>query len=302
MRYRDLDLNLLVVLDALLTDENVSRAAERLNLTQPAISSSLSRLRQHFKDDLLVKRGRRMVPTPLASGLRGPVREILVQLQDIADTRPHFDPASAKHTFVVVASDYVASTLLADAVSHLQSVAPQVTIVSRPLTEQNIERFVRGDWDLLIMPRVPAVSGLESRLLFREQFTCVAWAKNEAVGSRITLKQYLNQTHVIVAFDYPTLLGFDEVFLQQRNHQRKVSAVVPNFTLLPLFVVGTNYLATIHLRLARRFANSLPLKIVKPQIPFPEVEEWICWHRHRDRDSANVWLRDLFTSVAGRMQ
>src|SRR5262249_26314135 len=148
MRFRDLDLNLLVVLDALLAEENVSRAAERLRLTQPAISSSLGRLRRHFNDDLLVKRGRRMTPTPLAESLRAAVGEILAQIQDVADTRPHFDPASAKHTFVVVASDYVAATLLADAVARLQKVAPNITIVSHALTEQNIERFMRGDWDV----------------------------------------------------------------------------------------------------------------------------------------------------------
>jgi DNA-binding transcriptional LysR family regulator len=242
-----------------------------------------------------------MMPTRLAEGLRLPVREILMQLQDIADTRPQFDPASAAHTFVVVASDYVAGTLLADAVSLLQMAAPHITIVSRPLTEQNIERFARGDWDLLIMPRVAAITGVETKLLFRDKFTCVAWAQHESIGSRVTLKQYLNQTHVVVAFDYPTLFGFDEVFLRQRKLHRKISAVVPNFTLLPLFVVGTNHLATIHLRLARRFAATLPLKIVKPQIPFPDVQESVCWHRHRDRDSANAWLRNFLAGVAARM-
>src|SRR6185503_1186309 len=115
-----------------------------------------------------------------------------------------------------------------------------------------------------------------TQLLFRETFTCIAWSKNTSVGSKVTLKQYLNQTHVIVAFDYPTLLSFDEVFLRQRDHHRRVSAVVPNFTLLPLFVVGTNHLATIHHRLAHRYASSMPLKIVKPQIQFPSVEEHLC--------------------------
>lgn len=301
MRFRDLDLNLLVVLDALLAEQNVSRAAEQLHLTQPAISSSLGRLRLHFKDELLVKSGRRMVPTALAESLRAPVRDILVNVQQVADARPQFDPASATHTFVIVASDYVAATLLADAVSHLQRVAPNVTIVSRPLTEQNIERFVRGDWDLLIMPRIPSVTALETKLLFREQFTCIAWSKNDTVGTKVTLKQYLSQTHIIVAFDFPMLMGFDEVFLRQNGHHRHVSAVVPNFTLLPMFVVGTNHLATMHHRLARRLAKDLPIKIVKPQIAFPSVEEYLCWHRHRERDTAGMWLRQFLTEVAATM-
>jgi LysR family transcriptional regulator, nod-box dependent transcriptional activator len=251
MRFRELDLNLLVVLDALLTDTNVSRAAERLHLTQPAISNSLSRLRRHFHDDLLLKRGRRMVPTPLAESLRAPVRDALLQFQTIADSRPHFDPATATHNFVVVASDYVAATLIAEAVARLQTEAPGIAIVSHQLTERNLERFDHGDWDLLIAPRIPQIAGHHTRLLFRERFTCIVWAKNQAIGDTMTLKQYLAARHVIASFDDPNLMAFDEAFLKAQGHMRQIAAVVPNFTLLPLFVVGTQSIATIHSRLAR---------------------------------------------------
>ncbi len=301
MRFRELDLNLLVVLDALLTDMNVSRAAERLHLTQPAISNSLSRLRRHFQDELLLKRGRRMVPTPLAENLRGPVRDALLQFQTIADTRPNFDPASATHRFVVVASDYVSATLLAEATIRLQAEAPGIALVAHNLTERNLEHFDHGDWDLLIAPKIPAISGHQTRLLFQERFTCIAWTKNQTVGDTLTLKQYLDARHVVASFDDPNLTAFDEAFLNSRGHKRQVAAVVPSFTLLPLFVVGTQNIATIHGRLARRFAKTAPIRVVRPRVDFPYVEEFIHWHRHRDRDPANLWLRNFLIDVAATL-
>ena len=115
MHFRNLDLNLLVVLDALLVEESVSKTAERLNLTQPAISNALARLRHHFQDDLLVRLGRQLVPTPLAQTLRDPVRDALLQIQSIADARPSFDPKTEQRQFTIVSSDYVAATLLTEA-------------------------------------------------------------------------------------------------------------------------------------------------------------------------------------------
>jgi LysR family nod box-dependent transcriptional activator len=301
MRFRELDLNLLVVLDALLTDTNVSRAAERLHLTQPAISNSLSRLRRHFHDDLLLKRGRRMVPTPLAESLRAPVRDALLQFQTIADSRPNFDPASAKNRFVVVASDYVAATLLAEATIRLQTEAPGITLATHHLTERNLEYFDRGDWDLLIAPKIPAITGHHTKLLFQERFTCIAWTQSHVIGDALTLKQYLAARHVVASFDDPNLMAFDEAFLNSRGHKRQIAAVVPSFTLLPLFVIGTQNIATIHSRLARRFAKTMPIRVVRPRVAFPYVEEFLHWHRHRDRDPASLWLRNFLIDVASAL-
>lgn len=301
MRFRDLDLNLLVVLDALLSEENVSRAADRLHLTQPAISSALGRLRHHFKDDLLVKSGRRMIPTPLAERLRLPVNEALLQLRSICDQRPNFNPESATQSFVVVASDYAAATLLADAVVRLETVAPNLTIVSRPLNGRNIDRFIRGEWDLMITPRAPNIPEVHTSLLFQDRYTCIAWSKNASVGNTVTLKQYLSHSHVVIGFDKPTMLSLDEEFLRHGKHERRISAVVPNFTLLPFFVVGTHHLATIHTRLANRLVKNMPLKIVRPQMTFPVVDELLCWHRHKNQDAGNLWLRNFLVETASSL-
>ena len=224
----------------------------------------------------------------------------MIHFQSIADRRANFDPATAKQRFVIVASDYVAATLLADVTAQLEAVAPNVVIVSRSLTERNIDGFVHGDWDLMITPRAPVNSDIRSRLLFRERFTCIACAKNKSVGDSITLPQYLSQSHVVVEFDQPSMLALDEKFLSDAGHRRRVGVVVPHFTLMPAFVAGTSHIATIHRRLAQKVAKTLPVRIVRPKIAFPSVDEMLCWHPHKDQEAGNVWLRDfLIKSAAG---
>lgn len=301
MRYRDLDLNLLVVLDALLAEQSVSHAARRLNVTQPAISNSLSRLRRHFDDELLVKLGRRMAPTSLAERIQRPIRDLLLQAQTIADMRPTFDPASAQRTVKLISSDYVMATLLASATRRLAAEAPGMTIVSLPLSERNLEQFDRGDADLLIAPDTLILPGHPSRALFEDAFTCIAWSENAAVGNTLTLRSYLAQTHIVAAFEDARMMSFDETYLKGAGHHRRIGAFVPSFALMPQFVIGTNHIATIQSRLARQLMRSYPLKIVRPRIPFPPITETMQWHPHKGADPASIWFRDLLADVAASL-
>jgi LysR family transcriptional regulator, nod-box dependent transcriptional activator len=301
MHFRNLDLNLLVVLDALLDEQSVSKTAERLNLTQPAISNALARLRQHFQDDLLVRLGRQLVPTPLAQALHGPVRDALLQIQSIADARPSFDPKTEQRQFVVVSSDYVAATLLTEAVRRLAATAPGIALASAPLTDRNLMGLVRGEADLLIAPQSALIEAHPSRRLFEERFTCIAWDKNADAKSPMTLKQYLGHTHVVASFEDARMAPFDTVHLRTLGHERRIGGITASFTLLPYFIVGTPYLATIHTRLAKVAAHAMPLKILPPRIDFPVITEWLQWHRNRERDPANLWLREFIAEIAARI-
>ena len=299
MRFRKLDLNLLVVLDALIAEQSVSQAARRLHLTQPAVSNALARLRQHFHDDLLVKRGRQMMPTPLATSLRAPVRDALLQVQSIAEARPYFDASTAELEFTIVASDYVSATFLPKAVRRLTSVAPGIRINVVPLSERNFARLEHGEVDLAITPLDVPESVHPSCPLFEEKFTSIAWSRNNDIPERLSLDAYLAQTHVVAEFDDSRdMLPFDAVYLRERGHERKIAAVAFNFTLLPHMVVGTPYLATVQARLAKQYLKTMPLKIVSPQIDFPIIAERLQWHHNRDRDLANMWLRDFLTGIA----
>ena len=298
MRFHNLDLNLLVVLDALIAERNVSRAAARLNLTQPAVSNSLRRLRQHFHDELLVKLGRQMVPTPLAESLREPVRDALLHIRAIAESRPDFDPSMAEREFTIIASDYVAATLLTEATRRLADIAPNLCVHVLPVSERNALRLSQGDADLLIIPSDAVLPDHPHRLLFEDRFTCMVWSGNRAAKSPLSLTDYLAARHVVTAFDGDRTLTFDAVYLNERGYERTVAAILPSFNLLPLFVVGTANIATVLGRLARLYADSLPLRIVEPAIEFPVVSEHLQWHRNRENEPANRWLRDFLGEIA----
>ncbi len=301
MRFHRLDLNLLVVLDALLAEKNVSRAASRLNLTQPAISNSLSKLRRHFEDELLVKLGRQMVPTPLAESLREPVREALMNLQTIAESRPSFDPATVEKEFILVATDYVVAAFFPEAVQQLAKLAPGVSLRVLPVTERNIRLMGRGEADFIVTPEDTVSPEHPSALLFEERYTCIAWSQNKSVKAPLLLEDYLAANHVVTAFDSERMLAYDEAYLQRHGHTRNIVAVLPSFTQLPYLVVGTQNIATIHERLARLFAKNMALKVVPPAIEFPVLREAIQWHRNRDYDPANIWMREFLIDIASRL-
>ncbi len=298
MRFHDLDLNLLVVLDALIAERGVTRAAERLNLTQPALSNSLRRLREHYQDELLVKLGRQMVPTPLAESLRDPVRDALLHIQAIAESRPDFDPSTVTREFTVVASDYVAATLLTEAMRRLAEIAPGISVHILPVSERNMLRLGQGDADLLIIPSDAVVPGHPHRLLFEDRFVCLVWSRNRVLRSPLPLGDYLSARHVLTAIDGDRTLTLDAAHLNELGCERRIAAILPSFTLAPLFVVGTFNIATTLGRLARLFAERLPLKIVEPAIDFPVVSEHLQWHRNRENDPANKWLRDFLGEMA----
>ena len=153
MRFHHLDLNLLVALDALLTEANVSRAARQCALSQSAMSGVLARLRAHFEDDLLVQVGRKMVLTTLARSLAAPVRDLLLQAQSVAVTRATFDPSSSARQFVMMASDYVATVILADLNRALAKTAPGISVMLRPLGDPRMRGdFDDGKVDFVILP------------------------------------------------------------------------------------------------------------------------------------------------------
>ena len=301
MRFYKLDLNLLVVFDVLLSEKSVVRAAERLNLTQPAISNSLAKLREHFEDDLFVRSGRRMMPTYLALSMQEPIRHVLLELQSIAELRPDFDPRTASRTFTIAASDYASVTFLSTVARRLRKVAPEITIKVLPLTNANITLFGRGDIDLVLLPASMVVEDQPYMELFKETYTCIASRDNSSVGSRIDLPGYLDRAHVVAAIDTnERLIAHDEDYLQKKGHKRKVAVVTHGFSQLPYFIVGTPYLATVHLRLAKQAAKTLPLKIVKPNFKLPEVALMLQWHAARSGDAANSWIRTFIQDCAAK--
>ncbi|MCQ4159480.1 LysR family transcriptional regulator [Roseomonas sp. GC11] len=302
MRLHRLDLNLLIVLDAILENGSVSRTAEQLFLSQPAVSNALGRLRQHFGDELFVMVGRRLVPTPMASHLREPVRQFLALSREIAATRPHFDPATAERRFTFVCSDYIASLVLTRLVRELARRAPGMEVHHFSITSEALAKCAAGEFDFLIAPDHIGAANPRFQRLFTEEFVIIACAGNTALPPRITLEDFLQQRLVNARFGNFSRLSTAEEFLAQHGYRAQNRVLCSGFTLAAEMVIGTPYLALVHRRHALDRIRHLPLRIIEPDFRIPPIHENLYWRAPLDKEPSAVWLRDLIEEVAAELR
>ena len=300
MRLDRFDLNLLVVLDALLEERNVTRASARLHIGQSAASGALGRLREYFGDELLVPVGRRLELTPLAQSLVEPVRDTLLRARATIARKPGFDPTTAERRFAVCASDYVITVVLAQAMCHVAQQAPGLALdVSKP-PKDVVETFERGGIDLMVMPEQYA-SKLQhpQARLFEDTQVCMAWTGHASVGENLTLDAYMDLGHVAVRFG-DERSAFEEWFLPRYGKQRRIEASLDNFATAAQLVIGTQRVATLHRRMALNFAQHLPVRVVELPFSMPPLVEVMVWPRYLAHDPAHVWLREqLLETAAG---
>ena len=294
MHFRGLDLNLLVALDTLITERSISRTGERIHLSQPATSGALARLREYFKDELLVPVGRKMVLTPLAEELAQPVRQLILQAEGIIHRRPAFSPETSNRLFRLVMSDYVATVLMSQTLPELQRRAPGITLQISVLTSRT-DMVERGETDVLIMPKQYLSGQHPNEPLFSDDFVCIACARTTKLrGSAISMRDYLRLGHVVVRFgEQQQVPAFEERFMEHLSETRRIEVVTTGFTLVPQFVAGTTRIATVHRRLAEFYAAQFGLKILKPPVEIPPVAESMQWHTVRDADPGLRWLRGV---------
>jgi LysR family nod box-dependent transcriptional activator len=301
MRFRHLDLNLIIYLDALLAEGSVSRAAERVHISQSAMSDALGRLRDYFQDKLFIQVGRSMVPTPLAASMLQPIRDILLQVDSVASTNVQFDPRNSRRNISILASDYVTDVLLNRALLRMSREAPGITAEIRPFTGSFVQYFEQGNLDLLITPRGYATERHPSATLHTEDFVCVVWKGNTKIGKRLTFDQDKNLGHIRVTLGDWRISTYDEWFLKHRGEIRKIELIVPSFRMALQFVTGTERVLTCHRRHARMYAKQYDLKLVKAPFDIPPIELQMQWHKYRDQDPALTWFRGLLQSVARKI-
>ena len=303
MRYKGLDLNLLVVFQLLLEERNVSRAAVRLHITQPAVSAALARLRETFDDELLVPYGRRMMPTARAESLVPLVRELLARADAVLSTSQNFDPATSQRSFRLVASDLVTAVLIPRLLLLLQQRAPAIRIEVLAPNPQSLGELERGTLDLLISPEPFLVPGHPAELLFEETFVVAGWRDNPAlhgVAGAAVLDEaaYLAHGHVAVDMGPGAVPAFVEQHMSALGKERRIEVVVPSFAAVPRLLIGTQRLATMHRRLAELLAVSLPLQLVELPFPFPAMREMCQHHQARAGDAGLAWLRGMLRAAA----
>lgn len=303
MRLNGFDLNLLLALDVLLEERNVTRASERLHIGQSAASAALARLREYFGDELLTPVGRQLLPTPMALSLIGPVRETLSRAKATISIKPDFDPATVQRRFSLYASDYVTMVLLANVVVRLAKEAPGIALDIRHPPRDGVELFERDDVDLMIMPD-QYTSGLPhpKTPLFIDTHACMVWSHNEGVDTSLTFDQYLQMGHASVRIGDRQSVAFEEWFLPRYGVQRRVESSVDNFTCLPSLIIGTQRIATLHKRLAIYFSRLLPVRLVDVPFDMPPLVETLTWPKHLDDDPAHRWMRRMLLECASQLQ
>lgn len=291
MRFDGLDLNLLVALEALIEERHVSAAARRIHLSQPAVTGALNRLREYFNDELLVQHGRRMFLTPKAEALAEPVRRTLLQIRGEITRAGSFDPATTARHFVISASYYAYTILLADVVAKAATLAPAVTFEIVLPSEQAHERFDRAEIDLLLTLEPFALPGHTFTELWRDEEVIISW---EGAGfDGIDADTFFTCGHAVATFGIELRPSIADLFIERAGYNRRIEVKLPEFGALCQAIVGTRRLATMHRRYALHFAKIYPIKLHQTWVPFPDIVEGMQWHNVRDADPGLQWLTDL---------
>lgn len=300
------DFNLLLALDTLLSERSVTRAAERLHVTQPALSGSLLRLRQHFDDPLLLRVGREMELTPKARALIAPVRDALNAIDLALETQPVFDPASSERTFRVAMSDYCVHVYLPHILRLLAMLAPQLRLIVENVFGPSFLRLEGGDVDILVTHGDRSLFGREGRdvdlitdTLFDDDFVCVV-ALEHPLGAVMTKDDYVQYPHALAYFG-PDVRSVVEAEVERRGIVIKDTLHVPTFAGLLQMLPGTRLIATMQRKLAENLANPTTVRVIEPPIALGTLKETLIWHKRSDDDPGHAWLRQIMKEAAGRI-
>jgi DNA-binding transcriptional LysR family regulator len=301
MNLKSVDLNLLVSFDALVAERSVSRAAEKLGMTQSALSHALRRLRVTFGDPLLQRGPRGMEPTERALALRQPVRSVLAEIHSIMSGNAGFDPASSERTFRLSMSDAMSIEMLPGIVRRLRREARRIDLrVTTSGPREAGLRIVDDDVELAIgvFPHLPP--DVRHRELYRDKLVCVADRKHPLLRhGRMDEKAYLASPHVTVASHLDPGVQLDDIFAAM-GVLRRVVATVPHYLAVPALIRGTDLIANTRRRLVDVLRTSsglavfpIPVSMRVPDLSFQQI-----WHHRYDRDAGHRWLRELVLEAA----
>ena len=298
-RVDDLEINLLLTLDALLRDENVTRAAERLGITQSALSGRLNRLRQVLNDPLFMpsSSGRGVTPTPHALALKHELDQILERLREFAQKSQVFDPASSERTFRIAATDNPAAIIAPGLLPLIHARAPGVRIA---LTFPDMARIgahlERGDVDLFIGATDDVPQDLIGRTLFDDEFVTAQRIGHPRGTGALSLDEFCSLDHLLISSSGGLFSGIIDGALAEHGRSRRVSVSVQSYALAPLVLASTDCLCTLPRRFLERFTHSLDL--FEPPLELGKFALKLFWHSRMAADPAHQWLRSMVVEAA----
>ncbi len=301
MNLAGLDMNLVVALRALLAERNVTRAGQRVGLSQPAMSAALARLRRHFGDELLVRSGSGYELTALGTVLLDRAAAACELLERVFASQASFEAAGEEREFVILTSDYAVAVYGTRLAREVSALAPGIRLVFRrvPTAIAESPEALLSTVDGLLMPH-GVISGLPAADLFRDTWVCVVAADNPQVGEHITLQQLAELPWAVYQRVLDASVGRQ---LSTLGIEPRVQVSVDSFQLLPALVAGTSRVAMIHARLARHLGLGPATGVRLLPCPFDAVpvQEALWWHPVHTRDAGHIWLRDTAVRVAATM-
>lgn len=291
------DMNLIKVLDAVLSERSVSRAAVRLGVSQSAVSHALAKMRKDFQDPLFVRSPQGMVPTERAERMIPFLRTALAATERLLDDPEHFDPMTTRRSFTIAAADMFGLVLLPSLIGQLVSKAPGLDLDMRPNTTAPLGALENAALDLAIGVFHDPPSSLRRQRLFDDEFVCLVRRNHPSIQDVLTLDAYIETPHGLVApAGRPG--GVVDTILARQGLSRRVALRVPNFLVAPMVTAGTDLVWTLPSRIARIFADYLPLRIFPPPIDIPTFTISQLWHERSQHDPGHRFLRSTMAAVA----
>jgi DNA-binding transcriptional LysR family regulator len=305
MNLAAIDLNLLVAFEALMEERHVTRAAERIGLAQPSMSSALRRLRALFADELFLRAGAGMQPTEKALALAGPIGEALRQIRSALVPDQGFDPAIARRRITIAATDYGDLVVVPELTRLLRIEAPGIDLAVRPLTDATVAlaKLERGELDALIGGHLPESPRCVRHRVFEERFVCVRDTARTNRSERLSLKDYATLPHALFsAAGGDSLPSVIDALLARHGLKRRVAVTLAHVVAVPFAVAGTDLIATMAERVARRFTHLADIAVVAPPIDIPAFAIDLIHTSRAARDPALRWFLDAADRCARRLR
>ena len=296
MKLSDVDLNLFVVFDAIYTEGNLTRAGEIIGITQPAVSNSLSRLRNLFNDPLFVRTADGMVPTPVAQNIIGSVRQALGLIRSSVQESEFFDPSVSNKRFRISTNDLSQAILLPRIFRLLKSTAPDIAIDCYQVHRRDMSiELASGNLDLAIDVPLTPDPQIKQMSLFSNPYVCVIREDNPLVGDDLDLDTYLNLKHIHISSRRGGL-GHVDLALGKMGKKREIILRTQNHLMTHQMALTTDFAITLPLIFAGALSRTAKVRYLDLPFEVPHLETHLYWHESTDKDQANIWMREQIAS------
>lgn len=297
LRLSDINMNLLLALEALLREASVTRAAKRVHITQSAMSRNLAALRELVGDPLLIRGPAGMSLTPRAEALMAPLELGLRQLQRALGQETVFDPASSGRRFTLAMGDFVAVLVMPPLLQRLRALAPGLRLDVTPIDRRrNVELLAAGEQDMAIGVRFEPAPGLVITPQIGQRFLCAVRRDHPEIQGSLSLEQYERWPHALIGSGRDAEAVVDAA-LRKLGRARTVALRVPYFLAAPVMVASSDLILTCAHLVAEHFARMYPLQLLPPPIDLPPFGIDLAWHDRFDRDPGHRWLREQVAAV-----